>query len=273
MSVTGFGLATVADGTPVPTSTPDPGSTATTSNSNSSNSTNSTADPSSGGTGGGGTGWSIAAPTAGQDNLLANGSFEYPDSSRSPVDFGYTFGQAFDADPRAFRGYGIPGWRISEGTIDVKHIYWKHAPGQGNQSIDLVGSPDPATIHQTFFTQRGKRYTFSGYVSHNPGIPDSRAGVYLNGLTLGMLRHQLSNSTSDMRWTAFSVTFTARDAQTTLTIRDLSGYNSVQGTALDALKVPLAPNCRRSRSRCSRSIISVAIRTTHFSPRAFRMKS
>lgn len=42
MSVTGFGLATVTDGAPVPTSS-------------SSNSINSTADPSSGGTGGGGT--------------------------------------------------------------------------------------------------------------------------------------------------------------------------------------------------------------------------
>jgi lysyl endopeptidase len=51
MSVTGFGLATVTDGAPAPTSTPDPGSTVATSNSNS---TNSTADPSSGGKGGGG---------------------------------------------------------------------------------------------------------------------------------------------------------------------------------------------------------------------------
>jgi hypothetical protein len=79
-------------------------------------------------------------------------------------------------------------------------------------------------------------------VSHNPGIPDSRAGVYLNGLVLGMLRHQLSNSTSDMRWAPFSVTFTAWDAQTTLTIRDLSGYNAVQGTALDGLKLRPASN-------------------------------
>lgn len=185
--------------------------------------------------------FTITAPVPGQDNLLANGSFEFPDSSGSPVDFGFTYGQSWDADRRSFRGYAIPGWRISEGTIDVKRIYCENAPGQGRQSIDLVGSPGAATIHQSFFTERGKRYVLSGYVAHNPGIPDARAGVYLNGAVFGILHHEGPTTVDDMEWARFSGTFVARDAQTTLTLRDLSGYNNVQGTALDGLKVTLAP--------------------------------
>ena len=86
-------------------------------------------------------------------------------------------------------GRGVPGWRISEGTIDLTRNLWEHAPGQGEQSIDLVGSPGAATIHQTFFTERGKRYVISGDVAHNPGIPGSRAGVYVNGDFFGILGH------------------------------------------------------------------------------------
>jgi hypothetical protein len=186
--------------------------------------------------------FTINAPTPGEDNLLANGSFEFPDSSSSPVDFGFTYGPDWRADPRAFRGYAIPGWRISAGTIDVKRIYWKHAPGQGDQSIDLVGSPGAATIHQTFFTQTGKRYVFSGWVANNYFIPDSRAGIYLNGNFFGILTHQGSNGPNSMNWRQFSASFVAQAAQTTLTLRDLSGYTEVQGTALDGLSVTLAAN-------------------------------
>jgi hypothetical protein len=185
--------------------------------------------------------FTINAPAPDQDNLLANGSFEFPDSSSSPVDWGFTYGQSWDADPRAFRGYGIPGWRISSGTIDVKRFYWEHAPGQGRQSIDLVGSPDAATIHQTFFTQTGRRYEFSGWLSHNYGIPDSRATIFLNGQYFGLLRHSGRTTPDNMNWVHVSGEFRAPASQTTLTLRDLSGYVDVAGTVLDGLKVTLVP--------------------------------
>jgi hypothetical protein len=186
--------------------------------------------------------FTIAAPEPSLDNLLANGSFEYPDSSSSPVDFGFTYGPDWRADTRSFRGYAIPGWRISAGTIDVKKIYWENAPGQGQQSIDLVGSPGAATIHQSFFTEKGKRYVFSGWVAHNYFIPDCRAAIYLNGAFFGLLTHQGQTSADDMQWTRFSGSFAAPAAQTTLTLRDLSGYTEVNGTALDGLRISLASN-------------------------------
>jgi uncharacterized protein DUF642/lectin-like protein len=186
--------------------------------------------------------FTIAAPEASLDNLLANGSFEYPDSSTSPVDFGFTYGPDWRADTRSFRGYAIPGWRISAGTIDVKKIYWENALGQGQQSIDLVGSPGAATIHQTFFTEKGRRYVFSCWLAHNYFIPDSRAAIYLNGAFFAILTHSGPASPDNMNWTRVSGSFNAPAAQTTLTIQDLSGYSEVQGTALDGLRVTLAAN-------------------------------
>ena len=44
-----------------------------------------------------------------------------------------------------------------------------------------------------------------------------------------------------MKWVPFSGTFVAQKAQTTVTIRELSGYNNTQGTALDGLQVTPAP--------------------------------
>ncbi len=87
----------------------------------------------------------------------------------------------------------------------------------------------------------GRQYVFSGYVAHNPGIPDARAGISLNGLIWNILHHSGVTSRGDMQWVPFSGTFAARAAQTTLTIRDWSGYSSTLGTALDGLQVTLAP--------------------------------
>jgi hypothetical protein len=43
-----------------------------------------------------------------------------------------------------------------------------------------------------------------------------------------------------MQWRRFSLTFEAPTAQTTITFRDLTGYFTNQGTALDGLSVTLA---------------------------------
>jgi hypothetical protein len=124
---------------------------------------------------------------------------------------------------------------------------WQQAPGQGKQSIDLVGSPGAAIIDQTFFTQSGKNYVFSGYMAHNPGVADARALVYLShGFWTEdamWVLYSWGYTTSDsMGWQRFSFTFKAPAAQTTLMIQDITGLNDYQGIALDGLKVTPASN-------------------------------
>jgi hypothetical protein len=186
--------------------------------------------------------FTITASAPGTDNLLANGSFEFPDTSDSPVDWGFTFGRPLDPNPAFFRGGTIPGWRIPHGTIDVKHWYWRHAPEQGEQSIDLVGSPGAAQIEQTVFTEPGRQYVLSGWMSHNPNTPDGRAQISLNRESFQELSHTPATSKGSMKWVQFTYPFRARDTQTTVMLRDVTLYNLVAGTAIDGLKLTLAPN-------------------------------
>jgi hypothetical protein len=183
----------------------------------------------------------ITAPTPGQDNLLANASFEYPSSAGSPYFYGYTYGQPLEPDYPGYRSYAIPGWRIPIGTIDVYRTGWQQAPGQGQQSIDLVGSPYAATIAQTFFTVVGQDYLFSGWAAHNPDLSEARADVYLNDEFFLQIRDKGFTTSGAMNWTPFSFRFRATAAQTTLAIEDVTGINYFEGLALDGLSVTLAP--------------------------------
>ncbi len=182
--------------------------------------------------------FTITPPAPGHDNLLANGSFDFPDSSSSDLDSGYTYGQPA-SDP-GFNGYGIPGWRIPFGTIDVYQDGWQQAPGRAKQSIDLVGS-SPGLIAQTFYTEPGRQYDFSGWVSHNPMLLEARADVFLNDQFFVQLFHKRYNSASNMEWSPFLFRFRATDAQTTLWIEDVTGRTHLAGTALAGLSVTPAP--------------------------------
>lgn len=164
-------------------------------------------------------------------NLLVNGSFEAPDVHGARY---VTF------------HHSIPGWRIRCGTVDVKSTYWRNAPAQGSQSLDMVGSPGAATIEQTFRTEPGKLYTFSGWMAHNPIHPycdEGRIQISLNGKEHSLV-HRARTSVSDMRWKRFEIPFRAAAPTTTLSIRDTTPRAVHWGTALDGLAVrPAPPTC------------------------------
>ena len=113
--------------------------------------------------------------------------------------------------------------------------------GQGKQSVDLVGSPGAAKIEQTFFTEPGREYLFSGWLARNPGVYEARAEVYINDEFLIQLHHQGPTTGSKAGWQPFSYRFRATREQTTLTITDVTFLNDYQGTELDGLLVTPAP--------------------------------
>ena len=86
------------------------------------------------------------------------------------------------------------------GTVGV-HQEWQPAPGQGHQSLGLVGD-HPGTIEQSFATVPGQQYRFSGWISHDYGgaVTEGRADVYLDGAFFVQLYHNAPTTRTDMAW-------------------------------------------------------------------------
>ena len=166
-------------------------------------------------------------------NLLVNGSFEDPPI---PAPNGF----------RTFGRLGMPGWQILQGTVDVVHArYWPPAPDGGNQSIDLTGSPGAATIEQSFPTEPGRYYLFSGWTAHNPQNPisvEGRIDVSLNGQPFTQLFHSDPLATlDDLHWVSFAYWFRAMASTTTLTLADVTKSEGSSGSLLDGLSVTAGP--------------------------------
>jgi hypothetical protein len=166
----------------------------------------------------------VAPPPPAGSNLLVNGSFEQP-----PIPDGRPF--------LTLRPDSLPGWRIVRGTVDV-HQSWQQAPGQGRQSLGLVGD-QAGTVEQSFPTEPGREYLFSGWVSHDygNGVTEGRANVHLNGAFFVQLYHNLPATEADMRWMPFAYRFRAGASVTTLTLTDVTGRTNLQGAVLDGLSV------------------------------------
>jgi fibronectin type 3 domain-containing protein len=160
-----------------------------------------------------------APPVPPFGNLLVNGSFEDPKGS-----------------PHGLRN--LPGWRMTRGTVDIlTEPGWQAAHGQ--QMIDLVGTPGAATIEQSFPTEPGREYLFSGWISRNPEVSEGRANVYLNGQFFVQLYHREPGVIHrNMRWVPFAYRFRAVSPVTTLTLEDVTNlWDGGGGIFLDGLSV------------------------------------
>jgi hypothetical protein len=197
-----------------------------------------------------------APPRSARANLLVNGSFEQPAVPRGAMaiyqrppswrqrmqlwwrlNWPYRGQLVTPAAPRE-----LFGWRLTRGSVDVTtRGYWQPAPGQGQCSLDLVGTPGAATIEQSFATRPGEEYRFTGWLAHNPQnpvAPMARAQVSLNGRPFVQLLHREPKATRrNMHWRRFSYRFRAPSAVTTLAITDVTGTYPLCGTVLDGLAV------------------------------------
>jgi hypothetical protein len=161
-----------------------------------------------------------------EHNLLANGSFE-----DGPIGLGLTT---------------LPGWIVKEENVDVIGMIWANpytdqAPCQGQQSLELVGTPPGvgdarATIQQSFATVPGTRYAIIGWMSHHPGIWRGDMNVTVNGVAVRLSHTELTTS-SNMAWRQFLIPFTAILPTTTLELSDVTGLWTNGGSCVDGLSV------------------------------------
>ena len=140
----------------------------------------------------------------------------------------------------------IPGWQVTRGNVDVipnnVNVLWAwHQSADGTKSLELTGNPGAATIRQSFPTEVGRKYTFSGWVSHHFAIREAGINASVNGVPLEPLYHNTTNSQADMKWMRFTREFVARSTTTTLELSDRSLVDWPWGGAVvDGLSVTAA---------------------------------
>jgi hypothetical protein len=204
-------------------------------------------------------------------NVVVNSGFEFPDISGDYVTYTEQSGV-----PVGF------GWSMGLGSASIDHVNakWSGVSGTNNsdgydQSIFFkkIGS-----VYQQLNTTPGQVYRLSFYYSHSPYPNDQIAGaagyvaicdktgysepidpdVYLYNdwqyaytIFYDHLIHKESNSTSDMKWRKYEVTFQATSENTILAFQDDWSYNSCGvpcefdiGIVVDKVSISALPSNR-----------------------------
>jgi choice-of-anchor C domain-containing protein len=133
----------------------------------------------------------------------------------------------------------IPGWTVSNGSVDYIGSYWQAS--EGSRSLDLSGNA-AGTIQKTIPTVAGHDYTVTFDLAGNP---DGAQGVKTLTVKTNAGASSVQNytfdttgkSTAAMGWQSESYTFTAPSSNTVLSF--VSQDNSPFGPALDNVAVSL----------------------------------
>lgn len=156
-------------------------------------------------------------------NLLVNGSFEdTPVSSNSFQNV--VAGNGF-----------ITGWTVTGTSVDVIAGPSTWIAQDGNQSIDLAGTPGPGAVGQSFATTIGQDYEVSFYLgSNHQGGGDKSVNVYINGVS-----ENLTGGLTNGSWVLFTRTFTASALSTEVKFESTNSGNF--GGAVDNVSVEAVP--------------------------------
>jgi choice-of-anchor C domain-containing protein len=139
-------------------------------------------------------------------------------------------------------GADIPGWTVAPGTVDLIRDDWPAF--DGNQSIDLSGSPGPpgTAIFQSFASIAGESYVLSFRYANNTGVNSASGVVEILGMGgSALLSDPLTHAGSTlaaMDYLLYTRIFTADSATTTLRFtHGTSNLADFGGLVLDAVSV------------------------------------
>ncbi len=155
-----------------------------------------------------------------QASLITNGTFE-----------AYT-GTAFTNGFQTVNtgSTALVGWTVSGVSVDIIEGAYGAVTGY---SIDMLGTPGPGAISQSFATVVGQSYTLSFDLSANNGGSNNNA-LYVD-LT-GSSQAAFAGATP---FTTKTLNFVATGAQTTLTFT--SGASGYSGAVIDNVSVSAVP--------------------------------
>ena len=151
----------------------------------------------------------------------------------------------------------MDGWLVNAGSVDYIGTWWEAS--EGVKSVDLNG-PDSGEVSQVVPTIPGVTYAVGFDMSGNA---DGAPSVKLMTVTADGGQPQqyaydtvlAGNSRPDMRWQTMRYTFTAIDAETTLTFKsDVPGF---YGPTLDNVEF-LDGICHRNNGRKGQKTLYVS---------------
>jgi hypothetical protein len=176
------------------------------------------------------------APHSFAQNLVANGSFEYPQTGGSvtEVPAGSTL---------------LTGWTVSSpvsgGGIDI--IRAPYPVLDGNQSIDLTGTPGPGVVSQVITVTPGAEYALSFALSSNGGPYANAVTVFFGGKQVGVF-----GSPPGGTWQSASIAVSSPTEVTEL--RFVSNLGGLAGAILD--RVALELSCGPADLNCDGEVNS-----------------
>ena len=178
---------------------------------------------------------SVFLPKA-QAELIVNGSFEAP-----ALGAGHNYFQLLNAGSNA-----LPGWTIGGKSIDVLGVgnpYVTGAAADGQQYIDMVGSPGPGVLSQTISTVAGQQYLLSfAYANNYNGSATGSSQALVELLGNATLLHEVithaGSQPGDLDWVVATFAFTADSNSTTLRFSSQGvGSSGYAGVLLDNVSV------------------------------------
>ena len=157
-------------------------------------------------------------------NLIVNGSFE----EGPPV------GNYLALNPG---NTDVKGWVVTRAQVDLVGNYWPAADGQN--SIDLHGSPGFGGIQQTFATKPGRKYVVTFSLSANPdgAVAKKQMAVAAAGKLEEFTADMTGKTLKNMGWEKKTWRFTAVDKQTTLELYTLMKEDDACGPVIDDVRV------------------------------------
>jgi choice-of-anchor C domain-containing protein len=174
------------------------------------------------------------------DNLLVNGSFEV--YAVSP----YSWWQPRLID-KNIGVNSLSGWTVNQSIDIVSANQWQ--PHDGDNSLDLCGTPGDGGVSQTFSTLPGVAYNIRFFLSGNPSadFPSEPTNKTLSVMAAGQSANfsfdvaTEQNTFANMKWKECDFTFTANSASTTLSINATMGGNFNLGPVIDEVSVAPVP--------------------------------
>lgn len=171
-------------------------------------------------------GGTISATAFASTNLIQNGTFE----TYNPADLsgGTNYLTVWANSP------AIANWNVSMNSVDL--IFGGAYGAINGTSIDMLGTPGPGALSQTFATVVGQTYQLTFDLSANMGGDNTQAAkalyVNVNGVQVGAYGAALPI-------TPEKLTFTAASDSTTLTF--MNGNSGNSGAVIDNVAVAAVP--------------------------------